>query len=115
MFKALGDPTRLRILRYLRAESLSASPNHDGAQENGVVVGDVALHLACLAGTPARKATSTLSHHLKELRHAGLVTMERRGKNVVCAVSPDAVEKLQDVLGAPVPPPAGDEGQAAAD
>lgn len=93
MFKALGDPTRLRILRYLRADS--ASGNSDG-----VIVGDVALHLACLAGTPARKATSTLSHHLKELRHAGLVTMERRGKNVACAVSPNAVEKLQQALGA---------------
>ena len=39
-------------------------------------------------------APSTLSHHLKELNRAGLVQMERRGKNVECWVDPDVLTRL---------------------
>jgi ArsR family transcriptional regulator, arsenate/arsenite/antimonite-responsive transcriptional repressor len=95
-FKALGDPTRLRIFEFL---SSCCSPvaveeeTGDVRPVDGPTVGEV-----CCRVTGAEKITSTVSFHLKELRNAGLITMEKRGKNVVCSVNPDAVRDLKDYL-----------------
>ena len=80
MFKALGDPVRLRLL------SLVAS--HSGGE-------------ACVCDlTPAFDLTQpTISHHLKVLREAGLLTCERRGTWVYYAVVPAALAQLAAVLG----------------
>jgi ArsR family transcriptional regulator len=40
--------------------------------------------------------TSTISFHLKELRSAGLITVERRGKYMVCGINREALAKLAD-------------------
>jgi ArsR family transcriptional regulator, arsenate/arsenite/antimonite-responsive transcriptional repressor len=58
-FKALADPTRLAILTTLAA---SAEPV-----------------CACDLGAGTDLEQPTISHHLKVLREAGLVTSERRG------------------------------------
>ena len=42
-----------------------------------------------------------MSHHLKVLREAGLVTAEKRGTNNWYAVVPGAIEALRRVLGDP--------------
>jgi ArsR family transcriptional regulator len=39
-------------------------------------------------------AASTVSYHLKELRQAGLMQVERRGKTVECWIDEDAVRLL---------------------
>ncbi len=39
-------------------------------------------------------APSTVSHHLKELRQAGLIQMARRGRQVACWVEKDVLEEL---------------------
>ena len=49
--------------------------------------------------TGADKITSSVSFHIKELRLAGLVTVERRGKNMICGVNRDAVAALAAYLG----------------
>lgn len=60
MFKALADPVRLRLLSLITA-----------AEGGEVCVCDL---------TPGfRLAGPTISHHLKVLREAGLVSGERRG------------------------------------
>jgi ArsR family transcriptional regulator len=81
-FKALGDPVRLRLL------SLIAS------QASGE---------ACVCDlTDAFDVTGpTISHHLKVLREAGLITGERRGTWVYYRADPDALRELSDVLDAP--------------
>ena len=56
--KTLGHPGRLRILAILRDGPLSV------------------CQIATILGTP----TSTISGHLSELRHAGLVCEQRSGK-----------------------------------
>ena len=81
MFKALSDPVRLRLL------SLIAS--HEGGE-------------ACVCDlTPAFAVSEpTISHHLKVLREAGLVTSERRASWVYYRVVPAALTGLSDLLDA---------------
>ena len=79
MFKALGDPVRLRIL------SLIAS--HAGGE---CCVCDI---------SPAFEVSQpTISHHLKALREAGLLDCERRGTWVYYWVIPSALAQLSAVL-----------------
>ena len=78
-FAALGDPVRLRLLSLL-------------ATSDGAVC-------ACDLVEPVGKSQSTVSHHLKVLSEAGLVTSESRGRNVWYATVPAALAALQDALG----------------
>ena len=79
-FAALSDPVRLRLLSLL-------STSADGAV------------CACDLVAPVGKSQPTVSHHLKILREAGLVTSEKRGTNVWYAAVPAALETLRDALG----------------
>jgi DNA-binding transcriptional ArsR family regulator len=108
-FKALGDPTRLRIVLFLQSaaelpfdkgnnEPLVAGEDAeagagDAAGPDAVTVGAIAFHL-----TGTDKVSSNISHHIKELRHAGLIAMKRRGKNILCRVEQDALGVLESVL-----------------
>ena len=79
LFKAMGDPVRLRLL------SLIAS--HAGGE-------------ACVCDlTGVFELTApTISHHLKVLREAGLITGERRGTWVYYTVRPQALHRLSLLL-----------------
>ena len=81
-FAALSDPVRLRLLSLLATSS-------DGAV------------CACDLVEPVGKSQPTVSHHLKILREAGLVTSEKRGTNVWYAVVPAALETLREALATP--------------
>jgi ArsR family transcriptional regulator len=86
MFKALGDPVRLRLLSMIASTA-------DGE----VCVCDLTGSFA-LTGP-------TISHHLKVLREAGLVDCDRRGTWVYYRLCPGALAGLGgllDVQGAPV-------------
>lgn len=98
MFKALGDPTRLAIFNFLRAQCCPVAVEETGDVRPvlGPTVGEV-----CCRVTGADKITSAVSFHIKELRLAGLVTVERRGKNQICGVNQDAVAALADYLRTP--------------
>lgn len=87
LFRALGDPVRLRLL------SLIAS-HHDGE----VCVCDLSGVFA-LSGP-------TISHHLRVLWEADLVTRQRRGSWVYYRAQPAALQRLSDVL-LPVTTPTG--------
>ena len=80
-FAALADPVRLRLLSLLATSA-------DGA----VCVCD-------LVG-PVGRSQPTVSHHLKVLREAGLVTVDKRGTNNWYAAVPGALEALRTALGA---------------
>ena len=101
MFKALGDPTRLRIFEFLCQQCcpVALEENGDVRPILGPTVGKVCCHV-----TGADRITSTVSFHLKELRLAGLITVDRHGKNMICGVNREAVAALASYLGGVVPP-----------
>ncbi len=77
MFKALGDPVRLRL-----ASLIASRPE--------VCVCDLTGEFALGA--------STISHHLRVLREAGLVRSERRGTWVYYSIRHEALAKLAVLL-----------------
>ncbi|MFY1617655.1 ArsR/SmtB family transcription factor [Micromonospora sp. WMMD736] len=77
LFKALGDPVRLRLMSMI-------------ASVPEICVCDL---------TPAFDLSGpTISHHLKLLREAGLVDSERRGTWVWYRVKPEAFRQLGALL-----------------
>ena len=94
-FKALGDPTRLRIFQFLRSCCGPVAVGEEGEVRpvEGMTVGEV-----CCQVTGAEKITSTISFHLKELRNAGLIQMEKRGKNMICRIDRHALRRLAAYL-----------------
>lgn len=105
MFKALGDPTRLRIFTFLRDCCCPVAVGESGEVRPvvGPTVGEVCCHV-----TGAERINSTISHHLKELRLAGLITVERRGKNMICGVRREAAARLTAYLHDHAAPPRND-------
>ncbi|WP_258341693.1 ArsR/SmtB family transcription factor [Saccharopolyspora gregorii] len=84
VFKAIGEPVRLRLL------SLIAS--HEGGE-------------ACVCDLTGAFELSgpTISHHLKILREAGVIDGERRGTWVYYRVRPETLNLVSEALA-----PAGD-------
>jgi ArsR family transcriptional regulator len=74
MFKALGDPVRLRLF--------SSVASHEGGEACVCDISDVGV------------SQPTVSHHLKKLTEAGLLEREQRGKWAYFTLKRDAVEKL---------------------
>ena len=78
-FKVLADPVRLRLLSLIAA-----------APEGEVCACDLVEALD--------RSQPTVSHHLKVLREAGLLSSEKRGTWVFYAVVPARLEVLRDAL-----------------
>lgn len=96
MFKALGDPTRLAIFEFLRecSDTVAVDERGEVSRVCGPTAGQVCCHI-----TGIERVTSTISFHLKELRSAGLIAVERQGQRMICSVEPNAVAELRDFLG----------------
>lgn len=79
-FAALGSEQRLTVLRTL----VRAGPE-------GLSIG--------ILGERTGVTGSTLTHHVKILSSAGLVTQARQGRSIICAaVAYDEVRNLSDYL-----------------
>ena len=94
VFKALGDPSRLKVFEFLRSCCCAVAIDEATGEvrpSGGVPVGDV-----CCA-VPI--APATVSQHLKQLRRAGLIVTERQGKYIRCGVDPRALAKLAAYFG----------------
>jgi ArsR family transcriptional regulator len=97
IFKALSDPTRVAIFEWLRTCCPTLSVDEETREVRPVLDGPT-LGEVCCTLTGAEQVTSTFSRHCKELHEAGLITLERRGKSVVCAIDPEGVAALVGYL-----------------
>ena len=88
IFKALSDPNRLAILALIRERC--AGGCRLSAEDEGNSVSAIADEFDL--------ALSTVSHHLKELRNAGLIVCEKRGQWVYCAPDEDALKEIADFI-----------------
>ena len=84
-FKALSHPNRLRIYtEILKQESARIDTGC------GCFITDVVRSL--------RIGAPTISHHVRELVNADLITVERQGKFLVCRVNPKTAALVRDLL-----------------
>ena len=90
IFKALSDPTRLAVFQCIRC----CGPTCGYDAETGVCCGECDGVTACRIRCQVPCAPSTLTHHLNELRAAGLIVTERRGRVVYCRVRPEAFRHI---------------------
>ena len=95
IFKALADPTRVEIFQFLckRCSHVMVEDGDDTWMLAGPTAGEV-----CHAVSGSAKITAKISHHLKEMRVAGLIAVKRRGKNMICGVRREAVMRLRELL-----------------
>jgi ArsR family transcriptional regulator len=76
LFKALGDETRLEIIKLLSVEELCV----------------------CEIMDKLRMSQSAVSHHLKILNQAELVDYRREGKWIFYSIKPGAVDLCHDII-----------------
>lgn len=82
MFKALGDPHRVKLLSLIAAA--------DGGE-------------ACICDLiePVGLSQPTVSHHMKQLVEAGLITREQRGRWAYFSIVPTVLRSLAVALAPP--------------
>jgi DNA-binding transcriptional ArsR family regulator len=73
LLAGLADPTRLAIVRQLAEDGQTCACDFTSC---------------CDVGQP------TVSHHLRVLREAGIVTSERRGQWIFYRLAPETVQRL---------------------
>lgn len=79
MFRALGDPTRIRLLSIIAAQ-----PDGEAC--------------VCDLTDPVGLAQPTVSHHMKQLVEAGLVVREQRGRWAYFTVNTARLDELGEIL-----------------
>jgi len=75
-FKALADPNRREIIRFLKEKSMTA--------------GEIADKFNI--------SKPSISHHLNILKQAGLVDDERKGQNIVYSLNTSVFEEMMRML-----------------
>lgn len=79
MLKALAEPTRLRLVSMIAA--------HDGGEA-----------CVCELTEPLGLTQPTISHHLKVLADAGILSRDKRGVWAYYALIPQALDAISAVL-----------------
>lgn len=85
LFKALGDPTRLRIIQLLHVQGATC---------------------VCDITTQLQQPQPTISRHLTHLKTLGLLSSERRGTWVWYTINPHLPDWCQQVITATPQPTA---------
>lgn len=97
-FQALSNPNRLTLMKRLLKRSVSCSaaerPEECEMDPTCCGFGELAEELDI--------GKATVSHHLKELRRAGLVERIREGRRVYVRANTERIEELRQFLDARV-------------
>jgi DNA-binding transcriptional ArsR family regulator len=83
IFKALSDPTRLAIFELVRSCGTDGCTERDANDSLSQIAERFGLSL------------STVSHHVRELRNAGLISCEKRGQRLFCTVDAQVLDQLE--------------------
>src|SRR5512144_1314607 len=86
VFKALADPNRLAIFELVRERGSGVRTVEEAENSISKIAREFDLSL------------STVSHHLKEHRNAGLIRCEKHGQAIYCTPVPDALEAIATFL-----------------
>jgi ArsR family transcriptional regulator len=87
--KALGDPTRLKILELLKSKGRSCCE---------LIARDEKGLCACDIEQAVGLSQAAVSHHMGLLRRAGLVAAEKRGRWVYYSRNEAAIAGLADAI-----------------
>lgn len=83
--RALANPNRLAIFERIHDDGLCCRTDRKG-------------NTVCAIAEDFHLALSTVSHHLKELRAADLITCERRGQQVLCGINHETLDRVLALL-----------------
>ena len=87
IFRALADPNRLAIFQLVRERGSRVRTVEEAENSISKIAREFDLSL------------STVSHHLRELRNAGLIRCEKRGQTVYCTPAAEALNEIERFLG----------------
>jgi DNA-binding transcriptional ArsR family regulator len=88
-FSSLSAEPRITILKIIRDKQLTCSdPQNASLSESCCSVGEIAKQL--------NMPISTVSYHLKEIKHTGLINTIKKGKNVYCSINTETTGRLAE-------------------
>ncbi len=93
IFKALSSSHRLLILDFIYNRNLECKKN-----KTGITYCD---NISSCINEMVKKlnlSQSTVSHHIKELKNAGLITTEKKGTLIYCSLNYKTINTLADFL-----------------
>lgn len=88
-FKALGDPTRLKIMELLRSSGKSCC---------GLIARDERGLCACDVEAAVGLSQAAVSHHMAILVRVGLVVAEKRGRWMYYRRNEAALARLSEAI-----------------
>jgi ArsR family transcriptional regulator len=93
IFKALSNEQRLKIFIMIYKQCCQAKGASGKASlgKGGSVEKAFSMVCECM-----NLSKSTISHHIKELQHAGIVSCERFGRNFRCTVNKEAFNAIKE-------------------
>lgn len=92
IFKALSNEQRLKLFKMIYDCQMERLQDKDHSCVEGV---DKAFTMAC---NNLNLARSTISHHMKVLENAALISTTRKGQYFTCEINMDAVKAISEFL-----------------
>ena len=94
IFKALSNEQRLKLFKNIYEwQEIEMKPENSHNMCAGI---KKTFTKACGCMNLSR---STISHHLKELQNAGLITCTRDGQSVSCKINEDTIDVIKNFIG----------------